>query len=148
MDYLLSVAVSGSAKVAEQAIFLATPVDSVKPWPRLVKLARDDARPSSVRRQAVFWVGQAAIEEATNGLADVVEDERGDREVRKSAVFALSQQRANGVESLLRIARENKEIRKRALFWLGQSKDPGALDDFEPAFVKRYAGLHDMESWW
>lgn len=139
VDYLLGVAEGGSGKVAEQAIFPATLADSVTPWPRLLKLARDEARPSAVRKQAVFWVGQAASEEATKGLADVAEDESGDREVRKSAVFALSQQKANGVESLLRIARTNKdkEIRKQAIFWLGQSKDPRALDFFESVLVKR-----------
>lgn len=139
VDYLLGVAESGSGKIAEQAIFPATLADSVTPWPRLLKLARNEERPSAVRRQAVFWVGQAASEEATKGLADVVDDDSGDREVREAAVFALSQQRANGVESLLRIARENKdkEIRKRAIFWLGQSKDPRALDFFESVLVKR-----------
>lgn len=139
VDYLLGVAESGSGKIAEQAIFPATLADSVTPWPRLLKLARNEDRPSAVRKQAVFWVGQAASEEATKGLADVVEDDSGDREVRKAAVFALSQQKSNGVESLLRIARENKdkEIRKQAIFWLGQSKDPRALDFFESVLVKR-----------
>ena len=139
VDYLLGVAEGGSGKVAEQAIFPATLADSVTPWPRLLRLARDDARPSEVRKRAVFWVGQAASDEATKGLADVAEDASGDREVRKAAVFALSQQKTNGVESLLRIARENKdkEIRKQAIFWLGQSKDPRALDYFESVLVKR-----------
>ena len=139
VEYLLGVAESGSAKVAEQAIFPATLADSVTPWPRLLRLARDESRPREVRSRAVFWVGQAASDEATKGLADVVEDESGDREVRKAAVFALSQQKSSGVESLLRIARENKdkEIRKQAIFWLGQSKDPRALDYFEAVLVKR-----------
>lgn len=139
VDYLLGVAEGGSGKIAEQAIFPATLADSVTPWPRLLKLARNEERPSAVRKQAVFWVGQAASEEATKGLADVVDDDSGDREVRKAAVFALSQQRSNGVESLLRIARENKDkkIRKQAIFWLGQSKDPRALDYFESVLVKR-----------
>ncbi|MFA6165167.1 MAG: hypothetical protein WC700_00990 [Gemmatimonadaceae bacterium] len=139
VDYLLGVAEGGTAKVAEQAIFPATLADSVTPWPRLLRLARDESRPREVRSRAVFWVGQAASEEATKGLAEVAEDASGDREVRKSAVFALSQQKANGVESLLRIARENKdkEIRKQAIFWLGQSKDPRALDYFESVLVKR-----------
>ena len=138
-DYLLGLAEGGDDKAAEQAIFPATLADSVTLWPRLLRLARNDARPQKVRSQAVFWLGQAAGDEATKGLAEVAEDESGDREVRKSAVFALSQQKANGVESLLRIARENKdkEIRKQAIFWLGQSKDPRALDYFESVLVKR-----------
>ncbi len=139
VDFLLSLTEGDNAKVAEQAIFPATLADSVSPWPRLLRLARDDGRPRNVRSQAVFWLGQAAGEEATKGLAEVAEDANGDREVRKAAVFALSQQKGAGVESLLRIARENKdrEIRKQAIFWLGQSKDPRAVDYFESVRVKR-----------
>ena len=63
-----------------------------------------------------------------------MDDARGDREVRKNAIFALSQ-RSNdeGVPALIRIARTNPdpELRKTALFWLGQSEDPRALDLFE-----------------
>jgi len=139
VDFLLDLAESSNAKAAEQAIFPVTLADSVTPWPRLLRLARDDARPRNVRSQAVFWLGQAAGTEATKGLADIADDASGDREVRTAAVFALSQQRASGVESLLRIARENKdpEIRRQAIFWLGQSKDPRALDYFESVLVKR-----------
>jgi hypothetical protein len=83
--------------------------------------------------------GLAAGDEATRELADVAEDANGDREVRKSAVFALSQQKGRGVEYLLKIAQSNKdkEIRKQAIFWLGQSKDPRALDYFESVLTKK-----------
>lgn len=67
-------------------------------------------------------------------MDSIAHDERGDREVRKKAIFALSQ-RSNdeGVPALIRIARANPdpELRKTALFWLGQSEDPRALDLFE-----------------
>jgi HEAT repeat protein len=62
-----------------------------------------------------------------------------DREVRKSAVFALSQQpNSIGVPSLIRIARSNRdpEIRRSAIFWLGQSDDPRALALFEEILTK------------
>ena len=58
----------------------------------------------------------------------------GELEVRKQAVFALSQRPAEeGVPALIRIARSNPhaELRKTALFWLGQSEDPRALTLFE-----------------
>ena len=71
---------------------------------------------------------------ATEGLSELAEDEDEDREVRESAVFALSQLGDDeGVPALIRIARSNKDpkIRRTALFWLGQSEDPRALDLFE-----------------
>lgn len=138
-DWLLGVGAAGRGKAASDAIFPATLADSVTVWPRLLRLARDDSRATRVRTQSVFWLGQAAGDEATRGLADVAEDANGDREVRKSAVFALSQQKSNGVEYLLKIAQSNrdKEIRKQAIFWLGQSKDPRALDYFESVLTKK-----------
>ncbi len=138
-DWLLDVAAVSPGKAASQAIFPATLADSVSIWPRLLRIARDESRPRDARTQSVFWLGQAAGDEATKGLADVVDDPNGDREVRKSAVFALSQQHGNGVEYLLKIAQGNKdkEIRKQAIFWLGQSKDPRALDYFERVLTKR-----------
>jgi hypothetical protein len=138
-DWLLDVAASAPGKAAGQAVFPATLADSIAIWPRLLRIARDESRPRATRTQSVFWLGQAAGEEATKGLAEVADDPSGDREVRKSAVFALSQQRGNGVEYLLKIAQANKdpEIRKQAIFWLGQSKDPRALDYFESVLTKK-----------
>lgn len=138
-DWLLDVGAMTGSKAAGEAIFPATLADSVTVWPRLLRMARDHARATKVRTQAVFWLGQAAGDEATRGLADVAEDANGDREVRKSAVFALSQQKGNGVEYLLKIAQSNKdkEIRKQAIFWLGQSRDPRALDYFEAVLTKK-----------
>lgn len=139
VDFLLGLAESNDTKAAEQAIFPVTLADSVTPWPRLLHLARDDARPRNIRSQAIFWLGQAAGTEATKGLAEIADDASGDREVRKAAVFALSQQKGDGIESLLRIARANKdpEIRRQAIFWLGQSKDPRALDYFESVLTRK-----------
>jgi HEAT repeat protein len=57
-----------------------------------------------------------------------------DTEVKKRAVFALSQlPRDEGIPKLIEVARTNKnlEVRKQAMFWLGQSKDPRALTFFE-----------------
>lgn len=138
-DWLLDVGATAGSKAAGEAIFPATLADSVTVWPKLLRIARDDARAMKVRTQAVFWLGQAAGDEATKGLADVAEDANGDREVRKSAVFALSQQKGHGVEYLLKIAQSNKdkEIRKQAIFWLGQSRDPRALDYFEAVLTRK-----------
>jgi HEAT repeat protein len=87
----------------------------------------------------VFWLGQAAGDAATKGLTEIVEDGGQDREVRESAVFALSQRpHDEGVPVLIKIAKENKDpdLRRKAIFWLGQSDDPRALSLFEELLTK------------
>jgi len=112
----------------------ATLADSAVVWPDLLRLARRKDLPLETRRQAVFWLGQAAGAAAARGLDSITTDDGGDLEVRKQAVFALSQRPADeGVPALIRVVRTspNGELRKSALFWLGQSEDPRALSLFE-----------------
>ena len=120
--------------VSGDPLLPATLADSSTIWPALLWLARSPAVPQETRRQAVFWLGEAAGAAAARTLDSIAGDSTGDREVRKQAVFALSQRSGNeGVPALLRIARDNPdpELRKTALFWLGQSEDPRALALFE-----------------
>jgi HEAT repeat protein len=134
-DYLLDLArTSRDGDVGEDAVLPATLADSVTTWPTLLRLARSEEVPDETRRSAVFWVSQQAGEAATRGLAEIVDDDDVDREVREHAVFALSQRpKDEAVPELIRVARSHRdpEIRKKALFWLGQSKDPRALALFE-----------------
>lgn len=139
-DYLLALARTNDGKAGREAIFPLTLVDSVTVWPSLLKLARDDTRSRETRKNAVFWLGQAAEEPATRGLDELVGEAALDHEVRESAVFALSQRpKEEGVPALIRIVRTNKdpEMRRKALFWLGQSNDPRALDLIEELLAKR-----------
>lgn len=132
-DYLISLASSDDGKVGREAILPVTLADSVTPWPQLFSLARSTSVPNETRKQAVFWLGQAA--------SDVVSPEHygngrtsDDEEVKKQAVFALSQRRnGEAVSALLQVARNNRdpEVRRTAIFWLGQSGDPRALSLFE-----------------
>lgn len=133
-DYLLTLAEQSTASVGDKAIFPATIANGVTVWPRLIRIARNENIPRQTRRQAVFWVSQAAGEAATKGLDDLVVDNSVDRDVREQAVFALSQRpKAEGVPALIRVARTNRDpqIRKKAMFWLGQSNDPRAIQLFE-----------------
>ena len=139
-DYLVSIAQSERGSMGEKAIFPATIADSSNIWPAMLKIARNDNLPRSTRTQSVFWLGQAAGDAATANLKDIVLDNSVDREVRESAVFALSQRpREEGIPALISVARTNKdpEIRKKALFWLGQSHDPRAIDLFEELLTKK-----------
>ena len=133
-DYFLSLAERAPGDAGDDAIFAATLADSAAVWPRLLRIARRDDLPSRTRKQAVFWLGQAAGDSVAATLEPLAVDDAVDREVREQAVFALSQRpRDEGVPALLRIARTNRdpEIRRKALFWLGQSGDPRALSLFE-----------------
>jgi hypothetical protein len=139
-DYLMSVATSGASQPAKDAIFPMTLADSVEIWPGLLRLARDESRAREIRTQSVFWLSQIAGEAVTAHLTELTGEAVLDREVRKQAVFALSQRPArDGVPALIQIARTNRdpEIRKTALFWLGQSHDPRALALFEEILSRR-----------
>jgi hypothetical protein len=132
-DYLLSLANTGRGSAATEAILPATLADSVTIWPELFRIARNTERPMGTRKQALFWLGQAAGDvvapDPSRGGHDSDEDE-----VRKSAVFALSQQRnGEAVPALIQVARTNKSpaVRRNALFWLGQTTDPRAISLFE-----------------
>ena len=99
----------------------------------LIDMAKNDPA-SRVRGQALFWIAQKAQKRAdANVIREAVETDP-DTEIKKKAVFALSQiPRGEGVPDLIRVAKENgnREVRKQAMFWLGQSKDPRALEFFE-----------------
>jgi hypothetical protein len=135
-SYLLSLASSDNS-VGREAIMPATLADSVTIWPQLFRIARSESLSSSTRKQAMFWLGQAA--------SDAVGPERRsdrdseDSEVKKSAVFALSQRRnGEAVPALIQVARNNRdpEVRRSAIFWLGQSGDARAVSLFEEILSK------------
>ena len=138
-DYLLAVAGQGTGG-SNDAVFGATLADSADVWPGLLRIARNESLSRETRRTAIFWLGQAAGTAATASLDSIVSDDRGNREVRDAAVFALSQRpKDEGVPALIRIARNDRdpEIRKKAIFWLGQSDDPRAIALFEDLLTRR-----------
>lgn len=134
------VALGGEDAAAADAIFAATLADSAEVWPDLLALARRKDAPEESRKQAIFWLGQAAGDRATAGLTELADADDDQKEIRESAVFALSQlSEGGGVTSLIKLARSSKhgDVRRNALFWLGQSNDPRALDLFEELLVRR-----------
>jgi hypothetical protein len=133
------VSLANRAHNADKAIYAAIIADSAVVWPELLALAKDTRARTPTRKNAVFWLSQAAGDEATKGLSELAEDDDENREVRDQAVFALSQLDHNeGVPILIRIAKTNRDpkIRRKALFWLGQSDDPRALKLFEEILTK------------
>jgi len=139
-DYLLSLASKLPGRAGRDAIYPATIADSATVWPALIRLARNEERPRETRKQAVFWLGQAAGDAATAGLDSLSRDNDVDREVQKQVVFALSQRpKDEGIPILIRVAKTHPdpEVRKQAVFWLSQSNDPRAIALFEELLTKR-----------
>ena len=137
-SYLFDLAETADQEVGKKAIFPATLAESPI-WRDLLRLARSSRAPEKTREQAVFWLGQAAGDQITRGLNDLVDDGNVTRSIQEQAVFALSQRpREEGVPALIRIAQTHRDprVRKKALFWLGQSKDPRALALFEEILTR------------
>jgi HEAT repeat protein len=133
-EYFLGLAERAHGDVGVEAISAASFADEVMAWPRLLALARNRDRTAEVRKKALFWVSQAAGESISDSLDGVTWDDEEDLEVRKAAVFALSQRpRDEGLRALLRVARGNihPEVRRSAFFWLAQYDDPEVARFFE-----------------
>jgi HEAT repeat protein len=127
--YLLSVASTGFADVAGDAITSVVLADSVVVWPELLRLVRDASRPDDVRRKAVHWVGFVGSPEAAVPLDSIARASGGDRGVREGALVGLAElTEGAGVPALLAIAGSGADawLRGRAIFWLGQTDDPRA----------------------
>ena len=93
----------------------------------LLGLARDPSQGIEMRKQALFWAGQAGvpITELTGLYAQV-----GDQAMREQLIFVYSQRNEPAaLDKLIDIAKRdpNPELRKRAFFWLGQSEDSRAV---------------------
>jgi len=133
--YLLSLPYGGATDDgAEAAIFPAMLADVDDAWRELLDIAKDRTLDDSVRKNTLFWLGQAAADAATDGLADVALDDEEDQEIRNSAIFALSQRPDDeSIPVLMEVARtgDQAETRRTAMFWLAQSEDMRVVSFFE-----------------
>ena len=84
---------------SEDAILPATLADSTIIWPALLRLARNKRVGSEVQKSAVFWLSQAAGAAIAGTLDSIASDPGSDWEIRKQAVFALSQRSEDGRSS-------------------------------------------------
>ncbi len=116
-------------RLREHAAFALTQSKEPEALNTVIRLAHDDKSPR-VRGQALFWLAQRAAQKtAESAISDALANDP-ETEVKKKAVFALTQMRdGQGVPLLIQVARTNQNaaVRKQAVFWLGQSKDPRAL---------------------
>ena len=118
-----------SDKIREHAIFALTQNKDPKALEVVASVAHNDKSPR-VRGQALFWLAQRAGQKiAESAINDAIANDP-ETEVKKKAVFALTQMPSGeGVPLLIQVVRNNRnpEVRKQAMFWLGQSKDDRAL---------------------
>ena len=118
----------GEGRVASEAMLPLVAADAPDPWPLLLRIARADDRPRSIRSTAMVWLGTAVNEHL--GLTDASDDTPED-EMRSQAVFVLSQRpKSESVPALIDAARSSPHpsARRAAIFWLGQTGDPRAVD--------------------
>ncbi len=137
--FLLDLARRDRGTAGGAAILPAALADSIVVWPTLLAIARDDAVPRQARRDAIFWIGQAAERAATDGLTDLLDRPEAELVIQEAAVFALSQRPAEeGVPVLIQVARAHRDprVRRAALFWLAQSGDRRAVDLFEEILTR------------
>ena len=112
--------------------------------PRLISMARDDARLDDTRRQAIQWIGLLGDEKVvpvlvtfaraggagpTGGDIDEDDEAPGKKGLATTAMAALSMvANGAGVPALIDLARSGSSAtRASAVFWLGQSGDPRAF---------------------
>jgi HEAT repeat protein len=118
-----------SDPIREHAVFALTESKNPKAMDVVIGVAHDDKSPR-VRGQALFWLAQRAGQKiAASAINDAIANDP-ETQVKKKAVFALTQMPSNeGVPLLIQVVKTNRnaEVRKQAMFWLGQSKDQRAL---------------------
>jgi hypothetical protein len=139
-DWLLGLATTAAPSVAEDAIDAAAMADAPNRWAPLLELGRDPDLAEDVRERAIFWIGQSAAREATQGLAELAESEAETTRIQQAAVFALSQRdESERIDRLLRVARThpNPEVVRSAFFWLAESADDRAIQFFEEVLLRR-----------
>jgi tetratricopeptide (TPR) repeat protein len=92
----------------------------------LIDMARDKSADMEVRKDAVFYAGQAKTVDFAL-LSSLYDQSKGDGAFQEHILFVLSQRREPAaVDKLMDVAKTDSDIerRKNALFWLGQKNDP------------------------
>jgi HEAT repeat protein len=116
-----------SEELRKKVIFSLSQMAGPENGKWLLGVARDSSQGIEMRKQALFWAGQAGVPiTELIGLYGSVSDQA----MREQLVFVYSQRdESAALEKLIDIAKRdpNPELRKRALFWLGQSEDSRAV---------------------
>ena len=105
-----------------------------------LEMARDRNWRSEPREQALFWLAILAGQKAVEPIGDLIADPDEDLELRRHAVFALSQlEEEVAFPLLMEVARHhpNPEIQRSAFLWIAEYDRPEVANLFEEILVGR-----------
>lgn len=120
---------SGAPRVASEMILPLILADGPEPWALLLKVAGDESRSRDLKRNVMLWLSNGVSEHL--GLTDADDGTSDDDEMRKQAIYVLTQRpKSESVPQLIELARSAKHpsARKTAIYWLGQTGDARAVD--------------------
>jgi HEAT repeat protein len=140
-------------EVRDKAVFALAQVREGKSVETLKRIART-AKDTSIRKSAVFWMGQKARSADVIEFLEKVAVEDPITDIRKTALHALSQApEGGGVEALKKVGSTAKDAdtRKEAILWLGQrAKSKDVIEFLETVVLKdtdaevREMALHSL----
>jgi HEAT repeat protein len=90
-----------------------------------------NTRNADLRKKIMFSVAQHSSPESTAWLLDVARNRNLDIDVRKEAIFWLSQSRAvdlDGLQNIYNASRDEPEIQKQVIFVYSQRREPAVVD--------------------
>ena len=128
-----------SEKIREHAVFALTQNKEPKALEVVASVAHND-KSGHVRGQALFWLAQRAGQKiAESAISDAIANDP-ETEVKKKAVFALTQMPAGeGVPLLIQVVRNNKNPKKckGSVFFGGEKEEDGVVSFFKEGLNKR-----------
>jgi hypothetical protein len=134
--YLATLARRVSGRNADAALTGAAMADDYEMWADFRQIVLDPNASSTVRQQALFWIGQS---DTSTPKLIALYAELNPASLREHYTFVLSQRRDDdaALDKLIDVARNDRDasVRKQAMFWLGQSHDPKALKFFREVLI-------------
>jgi len=110
-----------SERMSDSFVFAIYLHDHPQVCDKLYGIARG-AYSTSVRKNAIFWIGNLKDAKSFNCLKTILKEEEN-TQLKEQAVFALHlNDTEKAVKELIHIAKNNesRKVRKSAVFWLGQ----------------------------
>ncbi|HKI01604.1 MAG TPA: HEAT repeat domain-containing protein [Thermoanaerobaculia bacterium] len=138
---LLAKTAESGSKVSEEALSALSYHRNARADDVLEAMA-SAPKPQKLREDALFWLGQNRGERGARFLGRIIGGATGadpDGEIRKKAIFSLSQSKASGAgDAIIQASREDQsgDVRGEALFWLAQMNDPRAPEAILHAIEK------------
>jgi HEAT repeat protein len=111
----------GNKRIQDSFVFAIYIHDHPKVCDKLYGIARGMYN-TSVRKNAIFWIGNFKDEKSFNYLKTILNEEES-AQLKEQVVFALQlNDTEKAIKELIHIAKndESKKVRKSAVFWLGQ----------------------------